>query len=91
VKIPEYDALYEQSTRMPDSPARDKLYHEMTRIIENYAPWRLNTATYRNMLISPRVQGYKKHPILHAEWQFIDVAPASGNAPSAPGSKAVPD
>jgi hypothetical protein len=21
------------------------------------------------------VLGYKKHPILHAEWQYIDVAP----------------
>jgi len=91
VKIPEYDALYEQSARMPDSPERNKLYHEMTRIIENYAPWRLDTATYRNMLVSPRVLGYRKHPILHAEWQFIDVARAPGNVPSAGGSKAGPD
>ncbi len=21
----------------------------------------------------PRVLGYKKHPVLHAEWQYIDV------------------
>ena len=90
-KIPEFDTLYEQSTRMPDSPERNKLYHEMTRVIENYAPWRLDTATYRNMLIQPRVLGYKKHPILHAEWQFIDVARAPGNVPSAAGGKAVPD
>jgi ABC-type transport system substrate-binding protein len=90
-KIPEYDALYEQSTRMPDSPERDKLYHEMTRIIENYAPWRLDSATYRNMLISPRVQGYRKHPILHAEWQFIDVAKAPGSVSSGSTSKAAPD
>jgi hypothetical protein len=27
------------------------------------------------MLVQPRVLGYKKHPILHAEWQYIDVAP----------------
>jgi ABC-type oligopeptide transport system substrate-binding subunit len=90
-KIPEYDRLYEQSIRMPDSPERNKLYHEMTRIIEAYAPWRLDTATYRNMLIQPRILGYKKHPILHAEWQFIDVGRAPGSIPSAAGSKAVPD
>ena len=41
-KIPEYDKLYEQSIRMPDSPERDRLYHEMARIIEAYAPWRLD-------------------------------------------------
>ena len=71
--IPEYDRFYEQSIRIPPGPERDKLYHEMTRIIENYAPWRLDISRYRNMLVQPRVLGYKKHPILHAEWQYIDV------------------
>jgi len=74
--IPEYDRLYERTLRLePDSPERDKLYHEMTRIIEAYAPWRLDISRYRNMLAQPQVLGYKKHPILHAEWQYIDVAP----------------
>ncbi len=72
-KIPEYDKLYEQSVRMPAGPQRDKLYHEMAKIIETYAPWRLNISRYRNMLVAPHVIGYKKHPILHAEWQYIDV------------------
>ena len=40
-KIPEYDKLYEQTQRMPPGPERDRLYQEMTRIIEAYAPWRL--------------------------------------------------
>ena len=73
--IPEYDKLYEQSMRMPDSPERDRLYHEMAKIIETYAPWRLNISRYRNMLAQARVLGYKKHPVLHAEWLYIDVAP----------------
>jgi oligopeptide transport system substrate-binding protein len=72
--IPEYDRLYEQSRRMPDSPERNRLYHEMARIIEIYAPWRLDISRYRNMLVQARVLGYKKHPILHSEWQYIDVA-----------------
>ena len=41
-KIPEYDALYARTTKMPPGPERDKLYQEMTRIIEAYAPWRLD-------------------------------------------------
>jgi oligopeptide transport system substrate-binding protein len=73
--IPEYDKLYEQSLKMPDSPARNKLYAEMAKIIETYAPWRLDISRYRNMLAQPWVLGFKKHPILHAEWQYIDVAP----------------
>jgi hypothetical protein len=76
---------------MPPSPERDGLYHEMTRLIEVYAPWRLDVLTYRNMLVSPRVQGYKKHPILHAEWQFVDIGKPAAGVPSAAGGKAVPD
>jgi ABC-type transport system substrate-binding protein len=73
--IPEYDRLYEKTLRLePDSPERDKAYHEMTKIIEAYAPWRLDISRYRNMLAQPRVLGFRKHPILHSEWQFIDVA-----------------
>ena len=75
--IPEYDKLYEQSLRMQDSPERNKLYHEMAKIIEAYAPWRLDISRYRNMLVQPRVLGFKKHPILHSEWQYIDIAPAT--------------
>jgi len=75
--IPEYDKLYEQSLRMPDSPERNRLYREMAKIIEAYAPWRLDISRYRNMLVQPWVLGFKKHPILHAEWQYIDVAPGA--------------
>ncbi len=74
-KIPEYDALYAKTAKMPPGPERDKLYQEMTRIAEAYAPWRLTISRYRNQLIQPRVEGYKKHPILHAQWQYLDVAP----------------
>jgi ABC-type transport system substrate-binding protein len=72
--IPEYDRLYEMTQKMPDSAERNRLYREMAKIIETYAPWRLNISRYRNMLAQPHVLGYKKHPILHSEWQYIDVA-----------------
>ena len=73
--------------RMPDSPERNRLYHEMARIIEAYAPWRLDTAATATCWSQPRVLGYKKHPILHAEWQYIDVEAARQKP--APASKAV--
>ncbi|HQR10562.1 MAG TPA: ABC transporter substrate-binding protein [Casimicrobiaceae bacterium] len=74
-KIPEYDALYARTIRMPPGPERDKLYQDMTRIAEAYAPWRLTISRYRNQLIQPRVEGYRKHPILRAQWQYLDVTP----------------
>jgi ABC-type transport system substrate-binding protein len=79
--IPEYDKLYQQTIRLPaSSPERDKLYHQMAKIIETYAPWRLDISRYRNQITQPQVIGYKKHPILHSEWQYIDVRTGSGGA-----------
>jgi oligopeptide transport system substrate-binding protein len=71
--IPEFDTRYERAQRLPAGPERDQLYREMARIAEVYAPWRLNISRYRNMLVQPRVLGYKKHPVLHSEWQYIDI------------------
>jgi len=31
----------------------------------------------RSQLLRPWVKGYKKHPILHAEWQYLDLDPRS--------------
>ena len=87
--IPEYDRLYEMTQRMPDSPERNRLYREMARIIETYAPWRLNIARYRNMLAQPRVLGFRKHPIMHNEWMYIDVA-APGTVSGPGGAKEGP-
>ncbi|MGZ3236405.1 MAG: ABC transporter substrate-binding protein [Burkholderiaceae bacterium] len=72
-KIPEYDTLYAQTQQMPPGPERDALYHKMARILEVYAPQRLGLSRYRNMLAQPRVIGYKKHPILPAEWMYFDI------------------
>ncbi|MBK6806243.1 MAG: ABC transporter substrate-binding protein [Betaproteobacteria bacterium] len=78
-RIPEFDRLYARTQKMPPGPERDKLYQEMTRVIEAYAPWRLMISRYRNMLVQPHVLGYKRHPILHAHWQYLDVAPRGPN------------
>jgi oligopeptide transport system substrate-binding protein len=71
--VPAYDSRYKLTQYMPPGPERDKLYHEMARIAEVYALWRLDISRYRNMLVQPRVLGYKKHPVLPSEWQYIDV------------------
>lgn len=73
-QIPAYDKLYAATQRMPAGPERDALYHQMARILEVYSPVKMGYARYRNMLAQHRVIGYKKHPILHAEWMYFDVA-----------------
>jgi oligopeptide transport system substrate-binding protein len=71
--IPEYDVRYAASQKLPDGPERDKLYHEMARVMEVNGAMLIGYARYRNMLAQPKVIGYKKHPILHCEWLYFDV------------------
>jgi oligopeptide transport system substrate-binding protein len=73
VKIPEYDRLYEQAQKMIPSPERDAIYTKMSRLLEVYMPVQVIGARYRNILAQPRVIGFKKHPILPAEWMYIDI------------------
>jgi ABC-type transport system substrate-binding protein len=74
-RSPTYDALYQKSRLMPDSPARDQLFEQMTRQFEADTPWRLGAAAYQNSLVQPRVIGYKAHPVLLADWIYVDVEP----------------
>ncbi|MDR7017576.1 ABC transporter substrate-binding protein [Acinetobacter sp. 3657] len=72
-EIPEFDHLYEQTQKLPPSPERDALYRKMSRVLEVYMPVQVIGARYRNILAQPRVIGFKKHPILPAEWMYIDI------------------
>ena len=71
----EYDRRYEASRTLPDSPQRDRLYREMARQMEADTVWMLADSRYRNVLLQPHVAGYRKHPVLHAEWLYIDLDP----------------
>ncbi|WP_373279052.1 ABC transporter substrate-binding protein [Acinetobacter colistiniresistens] len=72
-KLPEYDRLYEQSQKLDDSPERDLLYRKMSRLLEFYSPVQFMSTRYRTVVAQPRVIGYKKHPVLPAEWMYIDI------------------
>jgi ABC-type transport system substrate-binding protein len=70
-----FDAFYEKSTRLPNSPERNFLFLEMTRQMEVDGAWSLHVSRERNQLIRPWVKGYKKHPILHGEFVYMDLEP----------------
>ena len=71
--LPAFDRLYERARRMPDSPERTKLYQEMTRLFLAYAPWRLGGHRVQTHLNQPWLLNYRKHPILHQAWKYLDV------------------
>jgi ABC-type transport system substrate-binding protein len=74
-----FDALYVKSRALPPTaPERNLLFLEMTRQMEVDGAWSLHISRERNQLIRPWVKGYKKHPILHAEYQYMDIEPRGG-------------
>ena len=71
-----FDALYERARAMPpDAPGRNLLFLEMTRQMQVDGAWAMHVSRERNQMIRPWVLGYKKHPILHAEWLYMDLEP----------------
>jgi ABC-type transport system substrate-binding protein len=70
-----FDKLYEQARALPNSPERNRLFLLMSRQMEVDTAWSLNVSRLRNELIRPWVLGYKKHPILQADFVYLDVKP----------------
>jgi ABC-type transport system substrate-binding protein len=70
-----FDAFYDKMLALPNSPERNRLFFEMTRQMEVDGAWSLHVSRERNQLLWPWVKGYKKHPIINAEFIYMDVEP----------------
>jgi ABC-type transport system substrate-binding protein len=71
--LPEYDALYRQTKRIPAGPERTALYRKMSELVNAYNPWDLGVWRIENTLVRPWVEGYKKHAFHEHAWKFYDV------------------
>lgn len=72
-RLPQFDRLYEQARQLPDSPERNAMYREMTRLMLVYAPWKLGVHRIMTHLTHPWVIGYKKHPIVLTQFRYLDI------------------
>ena len=70
---PAFDRLFDAARKLPNTPARDRLYDQMSHQMEVDAAWRLGTHRIRNQIIRSQVKGYKKHPVLLYEVKYLDV------------------
>jgi peptide/nickel transport system substrate-binding protein len=71
--LPEFNQLYEQSRKLPDSAERTKLFNRMTDLVIAYAPWKLTHHLLEDHVVQPRVIGYKPHPIRADIWKYLDI------------------
>ena len=72
-QLAEWDRIYLKTKTMPDSPERNRLYRQLWRMVEVNGVMKMHDTRYRNMLLQPQVVGYKKHPILLAEFIYFDI------------------
>jgi ABC-type transport system substrate-binding protein len=68
-----FDKYYDQMRAMPNSPERDRLFLLMSRQIEVDGEMKLGSARYRNVLIYPQVKGFRWHPIVTGNYEFLDI------------------
>jgi ABC-type transport system substrate-binding protein len=71
--LPEFDRLYEQARKLPDSPERTRLYDRMTDLVVAYAPFKLTHHLLEDHVIQPWVVGYKAHPLRSDIWKYLDI------------------
>jgi ABC-type transport system substrate-binding protein len=71
--LPEFNRLYDQARKLPDSPQRTTLFSRMTQLVVAYAPFRLTVHLLEDHLLHDRVRSYKPHPIRSQVWRFVDL------------------
>ena len=69
-----YDALYQQMLALPPQQ-RLSYYEKLSRQIEADNPWIIHSSRIRNWLLHPQVQGFKAHPMMNTNWQYLDIQP----------------
>jgi ABC-type transport system substrate-binding protein len=73
MRLPAFDALYEKSRKVPDSPPRTALFDEMNDLIYSYAPWIMTYYPYESILVQPWLKGYKLNTFVQQQWRYLDV------------------
>lgn len=71
-----FDRLYQQALALPPGTERDRIYATMNRQEEADTPWVVHLHRIRNWVTRPWVLGFKKHPILHGSWVYLDIDPS---------------
>jgi len=72
-QLPAFDALYDEASRIPPGPERTAIYEQMARLVAVYAPMKLHSHRIRNQMVQPWVKGWRKHPILHEGYRYVDI------------------
>jgi ABC-type transport system substrate-binding protein len=79
--LPAYDALFEKTRRLRDSPERNALYRRMDKLIFAYMPIMNHLFLLRSAVSQPWLIGYIPHPVHLEPWKYLDVDMQARAAP----------
>jgi len=71
--LPQYDALFEAARKLDDGPERTRLYDEMARLIDDYAPWVVRAHPLSADLRQGWLENYQRHPVMFTNWRYLDL------------------
>lgn len=69
----EFDRLYAQQQLMPDGPERLAIMQKLVKIMVAYMPYKFNSHRIRTDMMQPWLLGYRRHPVNHAFWKYVDI------------------
>jgi oligopeptide transport system substrate-binding protein len=78
--LPEFNRLYDEARRLPDSPQRTQLFDRMTELMLAYAPWRMTYSRLEDSLEHAWVRYHVPHPIRTQVWMYTDIDAALRSA-----------
>lgn len=73
---PEFDALYEKSLTLSDSPERTALYKKMVGLLVEDAPWIWGAHRLTYTLVQPWLKNFKTHEFDHDRAKYLRVDPS---------------
>ncbi|HYD78757.1 MAG TPA: ABC transporter substrate-binding protein [Paucimonas sp.] len=69
----EFDKAYRAAEKVAPGPERYAYYVKMQQLMEADTVQVLELWRIRNWVSQPWVKGFKKHPILNADWMYLDI------------------
>lgn len=72
-KDAEFDRLYVEQQSLADGPERLAILQKLVRIQIAYMPYKYGTHRIRTDMMHPWLIGYRRHPISHTFWKYVDI------------------
>jgi ABC-type transport system substrate-binding protein len=74
-KLPEFDALYNRMSALPNGPERDALFLQVKRLSTVYAPYKQHAHRIYTDMAQPWFIGYRRPLFWSRWWHLVDVDP----------------